>query len=61
MIYATPQTDTTTQARAPASASMTVLGVKVKVLQGALIHTPTNADLGLCASDGFGHQGGARG
>jgi hypothetical protein len=50
-VYPEPQTDTTTQGARTSVGELNVLGVKVKVLQGALIHTPTNATGQLTLAD----------
>lgn len=46
-VYPAPEVTNTPQGPRTSVGEITVLGIKVKVLQGALIHTPTNANLGL--------------
>jgi hypothetical protein len=43
-VYAEPQTDITPQGARTSIGQMKVLGVTVKVLKGALIHTPTHSN-----------------
>lgn len=50
-VYPAPQTDTTAQGARVSVGQMNVVGVMVKVLQGALIHTPTNATGTLTLAD----------